>query len=46
MFVSIHDPRQKGKSAHDLVELLVVAVNAVLVGADRNLLGFSPGGMV
>lgn len=34
VFVSIHDPRQKGKVAHDLVELLVVAVNAVLVGAD------------
>jgi len=34
VFVSIHDPRQKGKVDHDLVELLVVAVNAVLVGAD------------
>ena len=34
VFVSIHDPRQKGKVTHDLVELLVVAVNAVLVGAD------------
>ncbi|GHU25162.1 hypothetical protein AGMMS50243_28940 [Betaproteobacteria bacterium] len=27
-------PRQPGKVSHDLVELLVVAVNAVLVGAD------------
>ena len=34
VFVSITDPRQAGKVAHDLVELLVVAVNAVLVGAD------------
>lgn len=34
VFVSIHDLRQKGKVAHDLVELLVVAVNAVLVGSD------------
>src|ERR1017187_4178625 len=34
VFVSIHDPRQKGKVSHDLVELLVAAVNAVLVGAD------------
>jgi predicted transposase YbfD/YdcC len=34
VFVSIHDPRQAGKVEHDLVELLVVAVNAVLVGAD------------
>ena len=34
VFVSIHDPRQSGKVRHDLVELLVVAVNAVLVGAD------------
>ena len=33
-FVSITDPRQPGKVEHDLVELLVVAVNAVLVGAD------------
>jgi hypothetical protein len=32
IFVSIHDPRQSGKVRHDLVELLVVAVNAVLVG--------------
>ncbi|GHU13635.1 hypothetical protein AGMMS50225_23980 [Betaproteobacteria bacterium] len=34
VFVSITDPRQPGKASHDLVELLVVAVNAVLVGAD------------
>lgn len=34
MFVTISDPRQAGKVTHDLVELLVVAVNAVLVGAD------------
>jgi hypothetical protein len=34
VFVSIPDPRQTAKVEHDLVELLVVAVNAVLVGAD------------
>ncbi len=34
VFVSIDDPRQKAKVQHDLVELLVVAVNAVLVGAE------------
>jgi predicted transposase YbfD/YdcC len=34
VFVSIQDPHQKAKVEHDLVELLVVAVNAVLVGAD------------
>ncbi|MCL2161071.1 MAG: ISAs1 family transposase [Betaproteobacteria bacterium] len=34
VFVSISDSRQAGKVEHDLVELLVVAVNAVLVGAD------------
>jgi len=34
VFVSITDPRQAGKVEHDLVELLVVAVSAVLVGAD------------
>jgi predicted transposase YbfD/YdcC len=34
VFVSIQDPRQTAKVEHDLVELLVVAVNAVLVGAD------------
>ena len=35
VFVAISDPRQSGKVEHDLVELLVVAVNAVLVGADN-----------
>ncbi len=40
VFVTINDPRQSGKVEHDLVELLVVAVNAVLVGADIQL--FSP----
>ena len=35
VFVSITDPRQATKVEHDLVELLVVAVNAVLVGADN-----------
>jgi predicted transposase YbfD/YdcC len=34
VFVSITDPRQASKVEHDLVELLVVAVSAVLVGAD------------
>jgi predicted transposase YbfD/YdcC len=34
VFVSITDPRQAKKIEHDLVEVLVVAVNAVLVGAD------------
>jgi predicted transposase YbfD/YdcC len=34
VFVSINDPRQAAKVEHDLVELLVVAVNGVLVGAD------------
>ncbi len=34
VFVTITDPRQASKVEHDLVELLVVAVNAVLVGAD------------
>jgi predicted transposase YbfD/YdcC len=34
VFVLIDDPRQAAKVEHDLVELLVVAVNAVLVGAD------------
>jgi hypothetical protein len=37
VFVSIEDPRQSAKVKHDLVELLVVAVNAVLVGAARLL---------
>src|SRR3984885_3234056 len=34
VFVSIEDPRQSAKVKYELVELLVVAVNAVLVGAD------------
>ena len=34
VFVLITDPRQSSKVEHDLVELLVIAVNAVLVGAD------------
>jgi predicted transposase YbfD/YdcC len=34
VFISITDPRQPWKVKHDLVELLVVAVCAVLVGAD------------
>jgi len=34
VFVGIHDPRQAKKVEHDLVELLVVAVCAVLSGAD------------
>ena len=34
VFVSIEDPRQAAKAEHDLVELLVVAVAAVLAGAD------------
>jgi predicted transposase YbfD/YdcC len=34
VLVSIEDPRQSAKVKHDRVELLVVAVNAVLVGAD------------
>ena len=34
VFVSIHDTRQSAQVKHDLVELLVVAVNGVLVGAD------------
>ena len=34
VFVSIRDPRQRRKVEHDLVEVLVIAVNAVLVGAD------------
>ena len=37
VFVSISDPGQAGKIEHNLVELLVVAVNAVLVGADTDL---------
>ncbi len=34
VFVTVDDPRQSGKVEHDLVELLVVAVSAVLSGAD------------
>ena len=34
VFVAIDDPRQAGKVEHNLVELLVVAVSAVLSGAD------------
>ncbi|WP_411569837.1 transposase family protein, partial [Pectobacterium cacticida] len=34
VFESIEDPRQAGKVAHNLSELLVVAVSAVLSGAD------------
>lgn len=34
VFVGIRDPRQGTKVVHDLVELLVVAVCAVLIGAD------------
>lgn len=34
VFVSIKDPRQASKTRHDLVEVLVVAVNGVLAGAD------------
>ena len=34
VFVSITNPRQSSKEEHDLVELLVIAVNAVPVGAD------------
>lgn len=34
VFVTITDPRQAAKVEHDLVELLVLAVNGVLVGAD------------
>jgi hypothetical protein len=33
-FSIILDPRVRGRSRHDLVELLVVAVCAVLCGAD------------
>ncbi|WP_006787806.1 transposase family protein, partial [Thiorhodospira sibirica] len=34
VFVGIHDPRQAKKVEHELVELLVAAVSAVLAGAD------------
>jgi hypothetical protein len=33
IFVSIRDPRQAAKVEYGLVELLAVAVNAVLAGA-------------
>ena len=33
VFVPIPDPRQPGKIKHDFAELLVAAVNEVLVGA-------------
>ncbi len=34
IFVGLRDPRQAKKVDHNLVELLVVAVCAVLAGAD------------
>lgn len=34
VFVGLRDPRQAKKVEHDLVEMLVVAVCAVWVGAD------------
>ena len=34
VFVCLHDPRQAKKVDHDLVEMLVVAICAVLAGAD------------
>ena len=34
-FVGLRDPRQAKKVEHDLVEMLVVAVCAVLVGAEN-----------
>ena len=34
VFVGLHDPRQAKKVDHDLVEMLIVAVCAVLAGAD------------
>lgn len=34
VFVGLRDPRQAKKVEHDLVEMLVMAVCAVLVGAD------------
>ena len=34
VFGSIRDPRQRKKARHDLVEVLVVAINGVLAGAD------------
>ena len=35
VFISSSDPRQSTKIRHDLVELLVITVNVVLVGADK-----------
>ena len=35
VFIHLQDPRQKSKVRHSLVEMLVIAVNAVLVGADN-----------
>lgn len=34
VFLLLSDPRQSGKIAHNLVEMLVIAVSAVLSGAD------------
>ena len=34
VWVGVRDPRQSTKVEHDLIELLVVAVSAVLSGAD------------
>ncbi len=34
VFVLIDDPKQASKVKYDLAELMVVAVNAALVGAD------------
>lgn len=34
VFLAVEDPRQPGKVEHDLAEMLVVAVSAVLSGAD------------
>jgi hypothetical protein len=35
VFVSLTDPRQASKTRHNLVEVLVVAVNGVLTGANN-----------
>jgi hypothetical protein len=35
MYVSLTDPRQASKTRHNLVDVLVVAVNGVLAGADN-----------
>lgn len=37
VFVSITDQRQEKKRRHDLVEVLAVAVNSVLAGADKDV---------